>query len=157
MRKFKEMKENNKGFSLVELIIVIAIMAVLVGVLAPQFIKYVESSKQSTDIQNAAEIRAAVEAFVAEKAPSNNIVVSVGTTGLTFSGGTYETSKDVTDALTEVGLSSPTAVKSTGWTAGEVATYNVTTFKWTGTGGTGAVPACVNSKNPGKDLADAFK
>ncbi|HKM34419.1 MAG TPA: prepilin-type N-terminal cleavage/methylation domain-containing protein, partial [Lachnospiraceae bacterium] len=27
---------NNKGFSLVELIIVIAIMAVLVGILAPQ-------------------------------------------------------------------------------------------------------------------------
>jgi type IV pilus assembly protein PilA len=32
-------KANNQGFSLVELIIVIAIMAVLVGVLAPQFIK----------------------------------------------------------------------------------------------------------------------
>ena len=54
--------KSNKGFSLVELIIVIAIMAVLIGVLAPQFIKYVESSKQSTDIQNASEIRAAVEA-----------------------------------------------------------------------------------------------
>ena len=36
-----EKKINNKGFSLVELIIVIAIMAVLVGVLAPQFMKYV--------------------------------------------------------------------------------------------------------------------
>ncbi|MBR3517707.1 MAG: prepilin-type N-terminal cleavage/methylation domain-containing protein, partial [Lachnospiraceae bacterium] len=30
--------KNNKGFSLVELIIVIAIMAILVGVMAPQLI-----------------------------------------------------------------------------------------------------------------------
>ena len=35
----KEM--NNKGFSLVELIIVVAIMAVLIGVLAPTYLKYV--------------------------------------------------------------------------------------------------------------------
>ena len=33
---------NNKGFSLVELIVVVAIMAVLVGVLAPAYLKYVE-------------------------------------------------------------------------------------------------------------------
>lgn len=42
-------KTNNKGFSLVELIIVIAIMAILVGVLAPQYLKYVEKSKVSAD------------------------------------------------------------------------------------------------------------
>ena len=34
------MKKNNKGFSLVELIIVIAIMAILAGALAPALIKY---------------------------------------------------------------------------------------------------------------------
>lgn len=47
---------NNKGFSLVELIIVIAIMAVLVGLLAPQYLKYVNNSKVSTDISNAQEV-----------------------------------------------------------------------------------------------------
>lgn len=43
-------KMNNKGFSLVELIIVIAIMAILVGVLAPQYLKYVEKSRKSADL-----------------------------------------------------------------------------------------------------------
>ena len=42
-------KTNNKGFSLFELIIVIAIMAILIGVLAPQYIKYVEKSRESAD------------------------------------------------------------------------------------------------------------
>lgn len=60
----KEM--NNKGFSLVELIIVIAIMAVLVGVLAPQFMKYVEQSRKATDISNASMIRDAVLADIAD-------------------------------------------------------------------------------------------
>ena len=60
------MKKNNKGFSLVELIIVIAIMAVLVGVLAPQFIKYVEQSRRSRDISTAQEIRESVLAAIAD-------------------------------------------------------------------------------------------
>lgn len=45
------MKKNNKGFSLVELIIVIAIMAILAGALAPALIKYINKSRRSADIQ----------------------------------------------------------------------------------------------------------
>ena len=41
-------KRNNKGFSLIELIVVIAIMAVLVGILAPAYIRYVEKARQQT-------------------------------------------------------------------------------------------------------------
>lgn len=53
MRKRTNQRNRNKGFSLVELIVVIAIMAVLVGVLAPQFIGYVAKTRQATDVQNA--------------------------------------------------------------------------------------------------------
>ena len=44
-------KLNNKGFSLVELIIVIAIMAILVGVVGTQVIPYLENSRKAKDVQ----------------------------------------------------------------------------------------------------------
>ena len=49
-------KKNNKGFSLVELIIVIAIMAVLIAILAPNLIKWVENSRKAADDTAADEL-----------------------------------------------------------------------------------------------------
>lgn len=57
----KSMVNNDKGFSLVELIIVIAIMVILVGVMAPQLIKYMERSNVSADAQMCDTVKRAIE------------------------------------------------------------------------------------------------
>ncbi len=65
MKKFQ--KKDNKGFSLVELIVVVAIMAVLLGVLVPTLVRNVEKSKHQKDIQALSEIRGAIEKALADE------------------------------------------------------------------------------------------
>ena len=51
---------RNSGFSLVELIIVIAIMAILIAILAPQYLKYVDKARYSKDIQTVEAVYSAI-------------------------------------------------------------------------------------------------
>ena len=79
------MKKNNKGFSLVELIIVIAIMAILAGALAPALIKYIAKSRRSTDVSNAQTIATAVtNAEAGDYTLSTTKPVAVNGTGAAF-------------------------------------------------------------------------
>lgn len=82
-------KMNNKGFSLVELIIVIAIMVILVGVLAPVYTRYVESTRKSSDVSAVADIMNAMETVMIERsarqatAPAD-ITVNLSATAVTI-------------------------------------------------------------------------
>lgn len=93
MKRFKKAKKNNKGFSLVELIVVIAIMAVLVGVLAPTLIGNIEKSRESKDLQNLDSIRQAVVTAMADEkvyseavAASGAVATGAAGSNLAFSG-----------------------------------------------------------------------
>lgn len=109
-------KLNNKGFSLVELIIVIAIMVILVTVIAPQYLKFVHNSRISTDVQTAADAVTAIDVAVANsESPfdtSGNFTgcSNLATTQLIskFNGGTISVTGDNINGVTKVTLSGVT-------------------------------------------------
>ncbi len=49
-------KRTDRGFSLIEIVVALAIMAVLVGILTPQYLRYVKKTRKANDIAVAREI-----------------------------------------------------------------------------------------------------
>jgi type IV pilus assembly protein PilA len=62
----KNLKKNNKGFSLVELIVVVLIIAIIAVALAPQVIKWVQQARDNTKENQIATVKSAVDTVVAD-------------------------------------------------------------------------------------------
>ncbi len=60
------MRKHNQGFSLIEIIIVIAILAVLTGILAPLYLRYVQRAKDSVAMTNAENFRNVINVTLIE-------------------------------------------------------------------------------------------
>ena len=125
MFKLLNKKKNNKGFTLVELVIVVAILAILVGLLAPQYTKYVEKSRKSADASNLEELVTSVKVAASDNAydvvqetdTTYTLEMTSSGTKLTVkSGGTVP--EGLTNALAEYAGNNwgDTTLKSKGWT-----------------------------------------
>ena len=72
--KGNEGKRNKKGgFTLIELTVVLAIMAIILMVIAPNFSYVKDSAKAKVDKQNCAAIERSVEMLLAEDVISSNV------------------------------------------------------------------------------------
>ena len=62
----KKLRKNDKGFTLVELIVVLVILALLAAILVPALLGYIDKAKKEKNYQAAQEVHTAVQALATE-------------------------------------------------------------------------------------------
>ncbi len=88
------MKKNNKGFTLVELIVVLVILAILAAILVPTLLGYIDRAKSEKDFSTAQTVRVAAQAAIDQAYGDGKVP------------GTTSTATDITQMT-----------NTTGWTA----------------------------------------
>lgn len=103
-------KGSNKGFTLMEMIIVIAIIAILIALIAPNLISYLNTANETKVKANAKVCYTSANAWVAQqKVKGLSVGPATGTATITYSGGgdgkgtKSNMSNDITDLDSSIG------------------------------------------------------
>ena len=78
------MKMNKKGFTLMEMLIVIAIIAILIAIAIPTFTAALEKSRQKTDLANARALKSLVVAQYMAGEEGDAVRTAINGGGATF-------------------------------------------------------------------------
>ena len=73
----KKLRKNDKGFTLVELIVVLVILALLAAILVPALLGYIDKAKKEKNYQAAQEVHTAVQALATESYGKGNATPEV--------------------------------------------------------------------------------
>ena len=115
-------KNNNKGFTLAELLIVVAIIAVLVAIAIPIFTSQLEKAREATDIANIRDYYAEIAADLLTGD------LDATHTTVTLSGGKTATYANDTDSYTVTVKDYSPLQGTSGWITTDINVAGVTTL-----------------------------
>ncbi len=79
MKKLMKMKKNQKGFTLVEVIVVLVILAIMAAILIPSLIGYIDKSRENSIISETRSVATAAQTLSSEAyAKYKNATISFG-------------------------------------------------------------------------------
>ncbi len=142
------MKKNNKGFTLVELIVVLVILAILAAILVPTLLGYIERARSEKDFSTAQTVRVAAQAAIDQAygdgfktgaaANSNSAVIkinemngAIANTTTTYGQKVYDLSGVTTTDVTEFNFAYTGGIITGGTVVIKGHTYTLASGQWT--------------------------